>query len=168
MMEETNNGDINYYKETNELNDLNRNGRNNNYRQPTKTAVQQPSSTDITRQKQVSKNQDYLKNNNAVEKKLVLKPYTTTRIKARNFLSNIAYNSVIDQDISTKNFCFDTYVLVTKNLNLLSLERKITGQSKHEAIFMLWKNCMPKNVSWCLLQQRTVQFRFEKQISNKT
>ena len=55
MMEETNNGDINYYKETNELNELNRNGRNNNYRQPTKTAVQQPSSTDITRQKQVSK-----------------------------------------------------------------------------------------------------------------
>ena len=115
-----------------------------------------------------AKNQDYLKNNNAVEKKLVLKPYTTTRIKARNFLSNIAYISVIDQDISTKNFCFDTYVLVTKNLNLLSLERKITGQSKHEAIFMLWKNCMPKIVSWCLLQQRTVQFRFEKQISNKT
>ena len=115
-----------------------------------------------------AKNQDYLKNNNAVEKKLVLKPYTTTRIKARNFLSNIAYNSVIDQDIFTKTFCFDTYVLVTKNLNLLSLERKITGQSKHEAIFMLWKNCMPKIVSWCLLQQRTVRFRFEKQISNKT
>ena len=115
-----------------------------------------------------AKNQDYLKNNNAVEKKLVLKPYTTTRIKVRNFLSNIAYNSVIDQDIFTKTFCFDTYVLVTKNLNLLSLERKITGQSKHEAIFMLWKNCMPKIVSWCLLQQRTVRFRFEKQISNKT
>lgn len=84
-----------------------------------------------------------MKNDNALEKMLVLKPYTTTRIKARNFLPNIAYNSVIDQDIFTKTFCFNTYVLLTKNLNLFSLERKITDQSKHEAIFMLWKNCMP-------------------------
>lgn len=52
MIEKTNNGNINYYKETNELNELNRNGRNNNYRQPTKTAVQQPSSTEITKTSQ--------------------------------------------------------------------------------------------------------------------
>ena len=78
--------------------------------------------------------------NNLVQQSL--KPYTTTIIKARNFLSNIAYNSVNDQDILNRNFCFDTYVLVTKNLNLFSLERKINDQSKHEANYMLWKDCM--------------------------
>ena len=42
----------------------------------------------------------FLQNISTIEKKLKLKPYTTTRIKAaRNFLSNIAYNSVNGQDI---------------------------------------------------------------------
>ena len=66
-----------------------------------------------------------------------------TRIKSRNFLSNIAYNSVNKTDIADRNFCFDTYVLVTKNLNPFFLERKITDQNKDDAIYMLWKECMP-------------------------
>ena len=44
--------------------------------------------------------------NNLVQQ--CLKPYTTTIIKARNFLSNIAYKSVNDQDILNRNFYFDT------------------------------------------------------------
>ena len=79
--------------------------------------------------------------NNLVQQSL--KPYTTTITKARSFLSNIAYNSVNDQDILNRNFCFDTYVLVTKNLNLFSLERKTNDQSKNEANYMLWKDCKP-------------------------
>ena len=54
-----------------------------------------------------AKNQDFLQNNNVIEKKVTLKLYTTTRIKARNFLSNIAYKSVNDQDIFDRNFCFE-------------------------------------------------------------
>ena len=77
------------------------------------------------------------------KKEVILKPYTTTRIKSRNFLSNIAYNSVDDQDIFDRNFCFNTFVLVTKNFNPFSLERKINDQSKYKAIYMLWKDCMP-------------------------
>ena len=42
-------------------------------------------------------------------------------------------------DIIYKNFCFDTYVLITKNMNLFSLERKISDQSKCEMIYMFWK-----------------------------
>ena len=57
----------------------------------------------------------FLQNISTIEKKLKLKPYTTTRIKAaRNFLSNIAYNSVNDQDIFNRNVCLDIYALVIK------------------------------------------------------
>ena len=52
-----------------------------------------------------------------------VKPYTTTRIKTRNFLSNIAYAGVRDQDFVDNNFMFDVVVLLTKNLNLFSLEK---------------------------------------------
>ena len=51
---------------------------------------------------------------------------TTTRIKSKSFFSNIFYARLNDNDIVDKNFCFDTYVLVTKNTNPFSLERKIS------------------------------------------
>ena len=84
-----------------------------------------------------AKDQDFLQNNNVIEKKFILRLYTTTKIKARISLSNIAYNSVNDLTTLNRNFCFDVYVLVTKNLNPLSLEREITDQSKNEATYML-------------------------------
>ena len=84
-----------------------------------------------------AKNQDFLQNNNVIEKKFILRLYTTTKIKARISLSNIAYNSVNDLTTLNRNFCFDVYVLVTKNLNPLSLEREITDQSKNESTYML-------------------------------
>ena len=84
-----------------------------------------------------AKNQDFLQNNNVIEKKFILRLYTTTKIKARISLSNIAYNSVNDLTTLNRNFCFDLYVLVTKNLNPLSLEREITDQSKNESTYML-------------------------------
>ena len=57
-------------------------------------------------------------------------------------MSNIAYAGVNDIDIVDRNFCFDTYVLLTKNMNPFSLEKKISDQSKHKMIYMLWKECM--------------------------
>ena len=84
-----------------------------------------------------AKNQDFLQNNNVIEKKFILRLYTTTKIKARISLSNIAYNSVNDLTTLNRNFCFDVHVLVTKNLNPLSLEREITDQSKNESTYML-------------------------------
>ena len=66
----------------------------------------------------------------------------TTRIKSRNYLLNIAYADVNDNDIIDKNFFFDMYVLITKNINPFSLERKIADQTKYELIYMLWKECM--------------------------
>ena len=35
------------------------------------------------------------------------------------------------------------YLLITKNLNLFSLERKLADKTKHEMVYMLWKECIP-------------------------
>ena len=66
--------------------------------------------------------------NNAIGKK-----YTTTRMKLRNFLSNIAYVGINKEDYYNKNFILDVY----------SLNRKLAYKTKHEMIYMLWKECMP-------------------------
>ena len=55
--------------------------------------------------------------------KTSIKPYTTTQIKSRNFLSNIAYVGITKEDFYNRNFVFDIYALVTKNLNHFFLER---------------------------------------------
>ena len=70
------------------------------------------------------------------------KPYFTTRIKARNYLSNIAYSGVFREDFYNWNFVFDIYVLLTENLNPFSLERKIADQNKYEMIYVVWKECI--------------------------
>ena len=85
------------------------------------------------------KSQDFFQDNNNT----LGKRYTMTRIKSRNFLSNIAYVGINKEDYYNENFVFDMYLLVTKNLNPFSLDRKVADKMKHEMIYMLWKECMP-------------------------
>ena len=86
---------------------------------------------------QSGKSQDFFQDNNVIGKK-----YTTTRIKSRNFLSNIAYVGINKEDYYNINFIFDVYLLLTKNLNPFLLYRKLADKTKHEMIYMLWKECM--------------------------
>ena len=85
------------------------------------------------------KGQNFFHNDKAIAKEK-FKTNTTTRIKSRNFLSKISYAGVSHGDIVNKNFGFDTYLLMTKNINPFSLERKLFDQAKHEMIYMLWKD----------------------------
>ena len=66
-----------------------------------------------------------------------------TRIKSQNFLSNIAYIGINKEDYYNNNFIFDVYFLLTKNLNPFSLDKKLADKTKHEMIYMLWRECMP-------------------------
>ena len=72
-----------------------------------------------------------------------LKPCRTTKITARNYLSNISYTGINKEDFHNKNFIFDVYVLLTENLNPFSLDQKLSDQNKHEMIYMLSKECIP-------------------------
>ena len=85
-----------------------------------------------------AKSQDFFQENESIGRK-----YTTTRIKSRNFLSNIAYVGINKEDYYNENFVFDVYLLLTKNLNPFSLDRKLADKNKHEMIYMLWKECIP-------------------------
>ena len=73
-----------------------------------------------------------------------VKPYASSRIKTRNFLSNIAYSGVKEEDFLDNNFVFDTFALLTKNLNLFLLERKIGDVKNREIMYMFWEECVEK------------------------
>ena len=66
-----------------------------------------------------------------------------THIKSGNFLSYISYMGINKEDFYNESFIFDIYLLMIKNLNPFSLDRKLSNQYKHEMIYMIWKECIP-------------------------
>ena len=55
--------------------------------------------------------------------------YSPTRVKSRNFLSNISYTSIISKgDFYNENFMLDVNILLIKNLNPFSLQRKTSDK----------------------------------------
>ena len=104
-----------------------------------------------------AKSQDFFQDNNAVKIK-----YTITRIKSTNSLSNITYTG-INKDYYNKNFIFDVYLLLTKNLDPFSLDRKLTDKTKHEMIYMISLKKTRKTISYfktILLRTRTFSSMF--------
>ena len=73
-----------------------------------------------------------------------IKPYTSSRIKTINFLSNISYTGVKSEDFADNNFTFHMITLLTKNINPFSLERKIVDAKNRDIIYMLWDECIEK------------------------
>ena len=70
-----------------------------------------------------------------------IKPYTSSRIKTRKFMSNTGLKSEIFVD---NNFTFDTITLITKNIKPFSLERKIVDAKNRDIIYMLWDEGVEK------------------------
>ena len=66
-----------------------------------------------------------------------VKPYTSSRIKTRNFFSNISYTGVKGENFVDNNFKIDIITLLIKNINPFSLERKIVDPKNREIIYML-------------------------------
>ena len=97
----------------------------------------------VTTMDESARNIYFFQDNNAFKKKENIKPYTTTRIKSRNLLSNISYIVVNKEDFYNKGFIFDVYSLIVKNLNPFSLERKTGDQNKPKMIYIFWKECVP-------------------------
>ena len=77
--------------------------------------------------KQDLQEQDFCSDNDAPQKKVKrnLKPYNTTHVETKNFLTNMTYNGLKSEDFCNRKFIFGVYVLLTKNLNPFSIKKKI-------------------------------------------
>ena len=101
-----------------------------------------------------------------------VKPYTSSRIKTRNFLSNISYIGVKSEDFVDNNFTFDMITLQSKNINSFSLERKIVDLKKRKIIYMLWDQSIKRifykhiceNDNFIYLNSKTVLYSKPVQI----
>ena len=105
--------------------------------------------TQISSEDLLEKNQDFYPSESSIAKRQKVRylatriKYSLTRVKPRNFLSNIGYTSISKCDFYNENFILDVYILLVKNLNPFSLQRKISDKFKHEMIYMLWREYIP-------------------------
>ena len=85
-------------------------------------------------------NQDIFLDNKAIKK------YNNSKVKARNFLSNVSYNRITKLDYRNQNFVVDCFTFLILYLNPFYLERKFESNVEREFINVLWLFLMPNNL----------------------
>ena len=81
-------------------------------------------------------------------------PYSPTKIKARNYLSNISYSRICGDDFKNLSFIADALSFMTMDLKPFFL--KITYGDEHDIdmIKMLWEDCLPNSYLLYLKKNR--------------
>ena len=89
------------------------------------------------------KNQDFYPTEKSIVKRHKIRytatriKYSPTRVKSRNLLLNISYTGISKRDFYNENFILDVYILLVKNLDPFSPQRKTSDKLKYEMIYML-------------------------------
>ena len=57
------------------------------------------------------------------------------------------------------------YILLVKNLNPFSLQRKISDKFKHEMIYMLWRECIPAEFYRYICQEKNFRYLNDRDVN---
>ena len=85
-------------------------------------------------------------NQNIFSDDKAIKSYNNSKVKARNFLTNISYNRITAADYKNKNFVVDCFTFMILYLNPFYLERKFESIIEREFVNVLWAFLMPNKL----------------------
>ena len=102
------------------------------------------------------------------------KSCSTTKVKLRNFLTNICYNCLEDIGFDNALFINDCSTYILFNLNPFFLEQKFDNEYDRERVRMLWTNLVPKefyifickNDSFIVLNKLSLKYQNASKIIN--
>ena len=120
---------------------------------------------------QPEKNQDFSPTEKSIVKRHKIRymatriKYSLTRVKCRNFLSNISYTGISKGDFYNENFILDVNILLVKNLNPFCLQRKTSDKLKHEMVYMLWRECIPPEFYRYICQDENFKYLNGRDVS---
>ena len=97
-------------------------------------------------------NQDIFSDDKAIKK-----GYSSTKIKARNFLTNVSYNRIKAADFKNKGFVIDCFTFLLLHLNPFYLERKFETEIEREFVNTLWTFLMPRNLYNYICQNENIK-----------
>ena len=97
-------------------------------------------------------NQDIYSSDNAINNTIAKKQqrplnrYSSTKVKARNFLTNVSYNRIKDSDYQNKSFVIDCFSFILLYLNPFYLERKFETIIERDYVNLIWSYMMPETL----------------------
>ena len=85
-------------------------------------------------------------NQNIFSDDKAIKSYNNSKVKARNFLTNVSYNRITTADYKNKNFVVDCFTFMIIYLNPFYLERKFESVIEREFVNVLWTYLIPNQL----------------------
>ena len=85
-------------------------------------------------------------NQNIFSDDKAIKSYNNSKVKARNFLTNVSYNRITAADYKNKNFVVDCFTFMIIYLNPFYLERKFELLIERDFVNVLWAYLMPNEL----------------------
>ena len=70
-------------------------------------------------------------------------PYSSTKMKARNFLTNISYRRISDKDFKNVNFIIDMLSYILLYVKPFFLQLSYSDKEQRNMVKMLWEKCLP-------------------------
>ena len=89
-------------------------------------------------------------NANSNKKRLA---YSSTKVKARTLLTNVAYRRYKSTDFNKTSFIVDILSFLVHNCNPTNLEIKLETEKEREMVKFLWDRCIPHDFVAYLLKQ---------------
>ena len=72
--------------------------------------------------------------------------YSSSKVKARNFLTNVLYSGIKDKDYQNRSFLIDIFSFLILYLNPFYLERKFESIIERDYVNVLWSFLMPETL----------------------
>ena len=69
--------------------------------------------------------------------------YSSTKVKARNLLTNVGYRRFKESDFLNLNFILDILSFLLHNFNPINIDRKVDTEDEQLMINFIWEVCVP-------------------------
>ena len=79
------------------------------------------------------------------QEKKIKKKYSSTKVKARNFLTNISYNGIKNKDYENQTFVIDIFAYLILYFNPYAITGKFETDLERAYINILWTQLLPQS-----------------------
>ena len=90
------------------------------------------------------------------------KKYSSTKVKARNFLTNISYNGLKQKDYENRSFVIDIFAYLILYFNPYNINGKFETELERAYINILWSMLMPQNFYIFVSKKENIQLLNKK------
>ena len=96
------------------------------------------------------------------QEKKIKKKYSSTKVKARNFLTNISYNGIKNKDYENRTFVIDIFAYLILYFNPYAITGKFETDLERSYINILWTQLLPQSFYLFVSNKENIQILNKK------